>query len=99
QNDFEAKDIVVKDNVISDIGDDAMPAAFNLPIIDLSGDDYVIPGFIDIHIHGSKGADVIDGDVDALAVISKSLYTQGVTRSLASTMTAANEQILKEMRA
>ncbi|MDE5033750.1 N-acetylglucosamine-6-phosphate deacetylase, partial [Francisella tularensis subsp. holarctica] len=27
QNDFEAKDIVVKDNVISDIVDDAKPAA------------------------------------------------------------------------
>ncbi|ABI82716.1 N-acetylglucosamine-6-phosphate deacetylase [Francisella tularensis] len=99
QNDFEAKDIVVKDNVISDIVDDAKPAAFNLPIIELSGDDYVIPGFIDIHIHGSKGADVMDGDVDALAVISKSLYTQGVTSYLATTMTAANEQILKAMRA
>ncbi|MBD5784385.1 N-acetylglucosamine-6-phosphate deacetylase, partial [Francisella tularensis subsp. holarctica] len=38
QNDFEAKDSVVKDNVISDIVDDANPAAFNLPIIELSGD-------------------------------------------------------------
>ncbi|MDE5002992.1 N-acetylglucosamine-6-phosphate deacetylase, partial [Francisella tularensis subsp. holarctica] len=54
---------------------------------------------IDIHIHGSKGADVMDGDVDALAVLSKSLYTQGVTSYLATTMTAANEQILKSMRA
>ncbi|MDE4992409.1 N-acetylglucosamine-6-phosphate deacetylase, partial [Francisella tularensis subsp. holarctica] len=67
QIDFEAKDIVVKDNDISDIVDDAKPAAFNLPIIELSGDDDVIPGFIDIHIHGSKGADVMDGEVDALA--------------------------------
>lgn len=74
-------------------------ATFNLPIIELSSDDYVIPGFIDIHIHGSKGADVMDGDVDALAVISKSLYTQGVTSYLATTMTAANEQILKAMHA
>ncbi|MDE4951245.1 N-acetylglucosamine-6-phosphate deacetylase, partial [Francisella tularensis subsp. holarctica] len=64
-NDFEAKDIVVKDNVISDIVDDAKQAAFNLPIIELSGDDYVLPGCIDIHIHGSIGADVLDGDVDA----------------------------------
>ncbi|MDE5005186.1 N-acetylglucosamine-6-phosphate deacetylase, partial [Francisella tularensis subsp. holarctica] len=48
--------------------------------------------------HGSKGSDVMDGDVDALAVISKSIYTQGVTSYIATTMTAANEQILKAMR-
>ena len=41
----------------------------------------------------------MDGDVDALAVISKSLYTQGVTSYLATTMTASNEQILKAMHA
>ena len=61
--------------------------------------DYVIPGFIDIHIHGSKGADVMDGDIDALEVISKSIYKQGVTSYLATTMTDSNGQILKSMQA
>ena len=41
QNDFEAKDIVVKDNVISAIVDDAKAAAFNLTIIELRGDYYI----------------------------------------------------------
>ncbi|QIW10044.1 N-acetylglucosamine-6-phosphate deacetylase [Francisella sp. LA112445] len=96
---FENKDIVVENNLIKAIVDQAKAKDFNLPIIGLDSNDYVIPGFIDIHIHGSKGADVMDGDIDALDVISKSIYKQGVTSYLATTMTAPNEQILKSMHA
>ncbi|ASG67825.1 N-acetylglucosamine-6-phosphate deacetylase [Francisella halioticida] len=96
---FENKDIVVKNNIISDIVDQAKATELRLPVISLNSDDFVIPGFIDVHIHGSKGADVMDGDIDALEVISKSIYKQGVTSYLATTMTASNEQILKSMNA
>ncbi len=72
---------------------------YNLPVIELKNDDFVIPGFIDIHIHGSQGADVMDADVDALDTISKSIYSHGVTSYLATTMTASNEDILKSMQA
>ena len=41
----------------------------------------------------------MDGDVDSLEVISKSIYKQGVTSYLATTMTASNEQILRSMNA
>lgn len=52
-----------------------------------------IPGFIDTHIHGAHGADVMDGTVDALAVIANVLPAEGTTRFLATTMTADQEQI------
>ncbi|MED7819112.1 MULTISPECIES: N-acetylglucosamine-6-phosphate deacetylase [unclassified Francisella] len=96
---FENKDIVVKNNVIHAVVKQVKVTEFNLPVINLTSDDFVLPGFIDIHIHGSKGADVMDGDVDALELISKSIYKQGVTSYLATTMTAPNEQILKSMDA
>ncbi len=99
QNGFEHKDIVIKNNVISAIDEDIKVAEYNLPVIELSSDDYVIPGFIDIHIHGSMGADVMDADIDALQTISKSLYKQGVTSYLATTMTASNDHILRAMNA
>ena len=54
-----------------------------------SSDYYIAPGLIDTHIHGSKGFDVMDGSVDSLAEIAKSLYTQGVTSFLATTMTSS----------
>lgn len=98
-NDFEHQDIVVENGIILAICDDAKEGEYNLPSIELSHDDYIIPGFIDIHIHGSQGADVMDADVDALDVISKSIYSHGVTSYLATTMTASNEDILKSMQA
>lgn len=99
QNDFQYKDIVVENNVIKEVNSEIGSCKYNLPTIDLSSGDFVVPGFIDIHIHGSQGADVMDGDVDALDVISKSIYKHGVTSYLATTMTATNEDILKSMQA
>jgi N-acetylglucosamine-6-phosphate deacetylase len=98
-NEFEYKDIVVKDGIIQEICDKAKESEYNLPSIQLGKNDFVIPGFIDIHIHGSHGADVMDADVDALDVISKSIHSHGVTSYLATTMTASNENILKSMQA
>lgn len=98
-NDFKHQDIVVQNEVIQAICDDIKGSEYNLPSIELSQDDYIIPGFIDIHIHGSQGADVMDADVDALDVISKSIHAHGVTSYLATTMTASNEDIIRAMQA
>src|SRR5262249_36801151 len=51
-------------------------------------DYYLIPGLIDLHIHGAQGHDVMDGQVDALTSISQALAAEGVTGFLATTMTA-----------
>lgn len=61
-------------------------------IIDCQG-EYLAPGFIDIHIHGSQGADVMDASTEALNTISKSLSASGVTSYLATTMTMPLKQI------
>lgn len=46
--------------------------------LDLGG-LYLAPGFIDIHIHGSAGVDLLDADVAAIARLSRHLLTEGVT--------------------
>jgi N-acetylglucosamine-6-phosphate deacetylase len=56
-------------------------------------DHYLIPGLIDLHIHGAAGHDVMDGTVEALTEISQSLAGEGVTGFLATTMTASHERI------
>lgn len=67
----------------------------HLPAIkyEFAEDDYLVPGFIDMHIHGAGGFDVMDASVDALNNISKLLAEEGVTGFLATTMTAADEKI------
>ena len=55
-------------------------------IIDAGG-AYVTPGFVDVHIHGFNGADVMDGKTESLSVRAKGLTANGVTSFLATTMT------------
>ncbi|NDL68271.1 N-acetylglucosamine-6-phosphate deacetylase [Anaerotalea alkaliphila] len=55
---------------------------------------HVVPGFIDTHIHGAGGHDVMDGTPQALEAISGILPSSGTTAYLATTMTKAQEEIL-----
>lgn len=54
---------------------------------------YVSAGFIDIHIHGSGGADVMDATPEALEKLSKTLLQTGTTSFLATTMTMSTSDI------
>jgi len=48
-----------------------------------------IPGFVDVHIHGAGGRDVMEGDETALSTIAARLAAFGTTSLLATTVTAA----------
>lgn len=55
----------------------------------------VFPGFIDVHIHGSAGIDFMDATVDDYKTITESLYKEGVTTYLATTLTSDKESLAK----
>lgn len=63
------------------------------------GEDFsdcaVLPGFIDIHIHGCNMADTTDGNADSVAKMSKWLATKGITSFCPTTMTLP-EKYLEE---
>jgi len=61
-------------------------------IIDAKG-SLVSPGFIDMHIHGSGGYDVMDGTKEAIDGISAAIVKNGVTGFLPTTMTMSKEKI------
>lgn len=50
-------------------------------------EDIVLPGFIDLHVHGGAGADVMDG-AEALDSIARLHARHGTTALLATTVTA-----------
>ncbi|MDB5917150.1 MAG: nagA, partial [Massilia sp.] len=58
-----------------------------------NGDDYIIPGFIDLHVHGGGGRDVMEAG-DAPHVIAAMHAKHGTTSLLATTMTAPPEDIV-----
>lgn len=58
----------------------------------------VVPGFIDVHIHGVGGADTMDATPDALTTMAKALPGEGTTSFLATTITQKHENIEKALK-
>ena len=63
-----------------------------------SGDPLVLPGFIDLHVHGAGGRDIMEGG-DAAVRISQVHARHGTTSMLATTMTAPMQDLVSAMRA
>lgn len=61
-------------------------------LIDARG-GYIMPGLIDLHIHGYGGVDVCDGDPDALRRMDAMMLENGVTGWLATTMTVGQDTL------
>jgi N-acetylglucosamine-6-phosphate deacetylase len=61
------------------------------------GEALVLPGFIDLHVHGGGGADVMDGG-DAMLTIAMTHARHGTTSMLATTMTAPTDDIDQAFR-
>lgn len=57
------------------------------------------PGFIDVHIHGALGRDVMEGTGEALEAISRFLASHGTTSFLATTVTASPFATLQAVEA
>jgi N-acetylglucosamine-6-phosphate deacetylase len=62
-------------------------------LVDL-GDAILVPGFIDAHIHGAAGHDVMEAGADALAAVERFLFRHGVTSYFPTTVTAPADLIL-----
>ena len=58
---------------------------------------HLVPGFIDMHIHGAMGVDCMDADLAGLAAISRYLPEEGVTSFLATTMASSKVKIEKAL--
>jgi N-acetylglucosamine-6-phosphate deacetylase len=57
-----------------------------------AGDKIVVPGFVDIHIHGAGGHDVMEANAHALDRITTTVARYGTTSILATTVTAPVEE-------
>ncbi|HEV7967051.1 MAG TPA: N-acetylglucosamine-6-phosphate deacetylase [Candidatus Acidoferrales bacterium] len=57
-----------------------------------AGGRTVVPGFVDVHIHGAGGHDVMEGTSEALEIITATAAEHGTTSLLATTVTASEKQ-------
>jgi N-acetylglucosamine-6-phosphate deacetylase len=61
------------------------------------GDGVIAPGYIDLHIHGNAGYDVMDDSPQALPAIESSLSAHGVTSYFPTTVTAPIDKLLRAL--
>ena len=85
--------IVVENGRISAVG---IPQDYSGEIIEL-GDLKLMPGFIDIHVHGGNGYDTMDATYEALNEISKYKLNEGVTAFCPTTVTSDRDSLINAL--
>ncbi len=88
---FAKADILMEDGVIRRIGPDLIEEGAEL--FDADGQK-IVPGFIDVHTHGSVGVDVNAATEEDFEKICRFQATQGTTSWLGSVLTDTREQTL-----
>src|SRR6202158_1007942 len=61
------------------------------------GHSVIAPGYVDLHIHGSAGYDVMDDTAEALPAIEQLLARHGVTSYFPTTVTAPMDATLRAL--
>jgi len=89
--------LLVEAGKITEIADHTsrtVPPSAN--VVDL-GNGIIAPGYIDLHIHGSAGFDVMDDNPAALPAIERLLALHGVTSYYPTTVTAPMDTTLRAL--
>ncbi|MFC4871746.1 N-acetylglucosamine-6-phosphate deacetylase [Negadavirga shengliensis] len=84
--------LLVKDGKINAIHRDNRMIK-GVAVIDAQ-EQYVSPGFIDIHVHGGGGHDFMDGEVEGFLEIAKMHARHGTTAMVPTSLTSEKEQLL-----
>jgi N-acetylglucosamine-6-phosphate deacetylase len=90
--------IKIKDQKIIELGPiEKLDQEDQFEIVEIPSNYKAIPGFIDVHIHGVGGADVMDATKEALDTMTNTLPGEGTTSFLATTMTQGSTEIEKAL--
>lgn len=87
ENEVISGAVRINNGLISEVGNICDLDSYN--IIDLKGLK-LLPGFLDIHVHGGNGYDTMDGTYDAIEELSKFKILEGVTSFCPTTVTASD---------
>jgi N-acetylglucosamine-6-phosphate deacetylase len=85
--------LLVRDGRIERVLDSDTSPPADAQLID-SGEGYISPGFVDLHVHGGAGADFMDGTAEAFTTALRCHARHGTASLAATTTVATHEQIL-----
>ncbi|MDI3535513.1 MAG: N-acetylglucosamine-6-phosphate deacetylase [Thermosediminibacterales bacterium] len=91
--------VIFENNKIIAVGtkkEISLPAGIKL--INAS-DKFVVPGFIDLHVHGGGGYDTMDGSYEAIQKIAAAHARFGTTALLPTAITDSSERIIQSIEA
>ena len=94
---FHTGTVITDNGLITDVSLDNQGCTLDVSdsnYIDAS-DKYVIPGLIDIHLHGAMGFDIGDATYEAIDKIARFELLQGVTSFVGATMTMPVDNIIE----
>jgi N-acetylglucosamine-6-phosphate deacetylase len=90
--------LLTQDAQIAALGWGDAPANLDAEKIDAAG-KILLPGFIDVHVHGGAGSEAMDGTREALVTMAQFYAQHGVTSFLATTWTEARAVIQRALEA
>ena len=86
--------LLLEGDRLADLGEGPPPRS---PDVDL-GDVVVVPGFVDLHVHGGGGASFDAGTADAAAVVADAHLAHGTTTMAASLVTDTADRMTAAVR-
>lgn len=89
---IENSGISIDNGIINNISKSLNKNNFDV-IIDAKN-NFLSPGFIDLHVHGGGGYDFMDGSIEAFSNIAKTHIKHGTTTLMPTTLTGSTEQII-----
>ncbi|MFN8451895.1 MAG: N-acetylglucosamine-6-phosphate deacetylase [Anaerolineae bacterium] len=84
--------LLARDGKIVALGHGDAPEGVDAEHIEGSGKT-LLPGFVDVHVHGGAGSEAMDATPDALRTMAQFYAKHGVTSFLATTWTDSRERV------
>lgn len=86
--------VLVRDGKIAAVN---QPCPDGVAVLDAAG-GYILPGFIDLHVHGGGGADFMDASPDALRTMAHTHAKFGTTGFCPTSMTSTNDVLERAIK-
>jgi N-acetylglucosamine-6-phosphate deacetylase len=91
--------ILIRDGVIEAIGPRSGMSLPSGATEFVARNKIAAPGFLDVHIHGAGGHDVMEGTEEALKAVARTVASRGTTSFVATTVTADPDAICRSSEA